>query len=172
MKPHLSSMLLLGLLAAAPLAQAQFYIREQNGTLTTDLPAVTIVANPLTPAGEGWDILISGAAGGYKSLSYPPYLAEPTGELGVVNKLTDSFLGGPGGGTLILHWESDLPAPPGSFIFPTELTTDWNYQGSIFWVTFEDRGDAPVSNVPDGGASAALLCLGMAGCVGLKKKLK
>lgn len=147
------------------------YIREQNGILTTDVPGLTITANPSTPGGEGWDltVIFKFGAGGDTAV-IPGALAELSGESGLYNKL--NFVNVPAlntTGLLTFHWESDVPLPPLSLASPSGIETIWSLGGVSYRVSFEDLGDAPTS-VPDGGSSAALLALSLAGCFGLRKK--
>ncbi len=168
MKRFLLTSALLCVLIGSPSANA-YYIREANGTLTTDIPTLTI-----TQTGpEAW--LISVPIPVNAVITIPGFLAEPAGEPGLVNhtafdqsQLRQKILG--------ITWVSDLPDPGNVIVEASPFVTQWTLSqvsDQQFDVTFEDLGDTPPpsNGVPDGGSTLAMLGLVMVGCAGVRKRL-
>ena len=154
-KLHLSSILLLGLLSLAPLAQAQFYIREQNGNLTTDLPGVTITP---TGAPDQWwiSVPLGREPGQYFGLGIPTsWFAEPESDLAnhLLMEIGDPIT------FQRIEWTSDVVFPL-EFLSPNPVTDHWSHWvGSTeesITVVWEDLGDSPKS-VPDGGNTSEMI---------------
>jgi hypothetical protein len=133
------------------------YIREENGTLTTDLPGVTI--KPTTPTlggSEAWSV--SYDLGIWGTVSIPDHLADEPGTVNLLSPVTvDTFL-----------WESDVPSSQTAF--PSGTTETWTSKplGDV-QVSFEDISDAP-SGVPDGGSAVTMLGGAIVCCAGLRKR--
>ena len=157
--------LALALLGTALNSRADF-IREANGSLTTDLPGVTITALA-TPGVEAWKVAVSFAE--WTAYGWPAYVEEPSSGPGVANALTfdlDGFV-----------WTSHVALPPGTLALPSGTTVPWrNAAGTTVDVAFEDLTETtpppPNGSVPDGGTSSiALVGCALAACLGLKKRL-
>jgi hypothetical protein len=142
------------LLTGSSQSHAANFIREQGGTLTTDLPGVTIF--PFGPPGtEAWAIVTDTTV--WQAVVNPPVLAEPDAP-GKEN----IFLPGP----IINHepsmiWTSDVPPFVSILPAPSPALENWITQdGRTVQVIFEDLGDAAVA-VPDTGSSFVLLGLSL-----------
>ncbi len=168
MKRFLLTSALLCVLIGSPSANA-YYIREANGTLTTDIPTLTIAQT----GPDAWFISVpipSGAA-----FEIPTWLAEPIGEPGLVNHLSVD-LSQVSQRIVGISWLSDVPDPGNVYIFPSPSVHPWFLEAVSdrqFDVTFEDLGDTPPpsNGVPDGGSTLAMLGLVMVGCAGVRKRL-
>ncbi len=149
--------LLCVLLVGVPSLRAN-YIREAGGTLTTDLPGVSISSVASAPGTEAWDLTFAFGTV-WATITIPDYLAEPSSEPGKVNQF-DVI------GPNAIRWTSDVPLPVGATPFPNGAPFNWfTVTGQQVSVTFEDLGDAPQPpSVPDSGGTIALaglswLCL-------------
>jgi hypothetical protein len=134
-------------------------IVEENGTLTTDLPGVTITPTaPQFGGSEAW--LVSVDRSVWSHIGIPGNLSD---EPGTENHLFTTPAG--------FIWESEVPFPGQSN--PSGITGDWfTASGQPVSVTFEDINDTPSGGggVPDGGSSLAMLGIAVVGCAGVRKR--